>query len=105
MTEAEWLDGNDPGPMLEFLREGGRASDRKLRLFAVACCRRVWPLLTDERSRRAVAAAEGFAEGLVLEKDFEEARWKATEVLDVRRAGTPDLFAAEAACSACWDDF
>ena len=30
MTETEWLVGNDPGPMLDFLR--GRASERKLRI-------------------------------------------------------------------------
>jgi hypothetical protein len=36
MTEADWLTATDTAPMLEFLRTTGRASDRKLRLFAVA---------------------------------------------------------------------
>jgi hypothetical protein len=35
---SDWM-GDDPEPMIEMLR--GRASERKLRLFAAACCRRV----------------------------------------------------------------
>lgn len=63
MTEAEWLVATDPAPMLEFLK--GRASDRKLRLFACACCRVVWDSLTYARSRNAVELAERYADGLV----------------------------------------
>jgi hypothetical protein len=63
MTEAEWLACKDPAPMLEFLR--GKASDRKLRLFAVACCRRVWRWMSDQRTRTGVQTAEKFADGSV----------------------------------------
>src|SRR5262245_8398265 len=64
MTEAEWLDCEQPGRMLEFLH--ARVSPRKWRLLACALCRRVLSLLSDKRSSRAVETAEGFADGLVL---------------------------------------
>jgi Imm-5 like putative immunity protein len=63
MTESEWNSCQDPQTMLDFLRTTGRASERKLRLFACTCARRVWHLLEDERSRRAVAVAESYAAG------------------------------------------
>jgi hypothetical protein len=62
MTEAEWLAATDPTPMLEFLR--GKASDRKLRLFAVACCRRIWGLCPEATSRTSIEVAELFADGM-----------------------------------------
>lgn len=60
MTEAEWLACEDPPALLQALRHD--ASPRKLRLFAVTCCKDIWANLTDERSRKAVELAERHAD-------------------------------------------
>jgi hypothetical protein len=66
VTESEWLACTDSQKMLEFLR--GKASDRKLRLYACACCRHVWDLLLDERSRTAIEVAEQYADGQISDE-------------------------------------
>ena len=60
MTPSEWQSSNDPDRMLRFLR--GTLSPRKLRLYAAACCRRLWDSLPAP-SRRAVEAVERRADG------------------------------------------
>jgi hypothetical protein len=73
MTEADWLAAADPRPMLDFLSANGRLTERKARLFACACCRRIWHLLTHERSRKAVEVAEQYAGGLASMNDLNAA--------------------------------
>jgi hypothetical protein len=71
MTEEEWLTCTDLEELLSSLR--GKASNRKLRLWAVACCRHVWAL-TCEQDRRLVDLAERFADSLVSAKEFGRAK-------------------------------
>jgi hypothetical protein len=75
MDEAEWLDCTHPRPMLEFLR--GKVSERKLRLFACACCRRIEHFLTDEVDRKALDAAERYADGQLRDRSLQNWRRRA----------------------------
>jgi hypothetical protein len=76
MTEAEWLTATDPTPMLEFIRS--KASDRKLRLFAVAyyrklshmpdCNENIRKIL--DVTERSVEVAELYADRLATDDEF-----------------------------------
>ena len=72
MDETEWLRGAAPVRMLQFLQD--RVSERKLQLFAVACCRAVWEVFRDDTSRTAILVAERYAEGLASEEERSAAR-------------------------------
>ena len=95
MTEQGWLQATDPRPILEFLR--GKASDRKLRLFTVACCRSIWHLFTDERSRQAVEVAERYADALISKNELEKARVAALSAWKQAKMGGVGLVAWYAA--------
>jgi hypothetical protein len=75
MTEIEWENGTDPTPMLQFVR--GKASDRKLRLFAASAFGRLTALLPDPRQKRGIEALEQLAEGTFV---WAERRCVTTEV-------------------------
>lgn len=62
-----WVRSGTPRSMLLSLKPRADAGEinRKLRLFACACVRQAWDILSDDRSRAAVEVAEAFADGLV----------------------------------------
>ena len=96
MTETEWISCTDPEAMWVHLYYS-KSNSRKLSLFACACLRRIWHLLTDERCRRAVEVVEQEADG--QEITWEELRpihqaalvgWDAqAEAADDQNYGTP----------------
>ena len=82
MIEERWVACVEPAAMVKFLRETDRLTERKARLFAVACCRRLWPLLTDARSRRAVEVAERYADEEATEGEPRGASLSAEDVAE-----------------------
>jgi len=85
MTENEWLNCINPDRMLEFVYPS--ISSRKARLFACACVRQVWHLLTEEPSRNAVEVAELYADGWANDDELEEADRKAFSEVRVSASG------------------
>ncbi|HEX4609948.1 MAG TPA: hypothetical protein VH092_17270 [Urbifossiella sp.] len=71
MNEAKWLAAERPAPLLRFAWD--LAGERKRRLFAAACCRRVAHLFSAAPFRAAVTLAERVAAGRADEAAGREA--------------------------------
>ena len=96
MTEAEWFDAINPAAMLDFL--GSKPTDRKFRLFTVACCRREWHSLAEE-CRALVEAAEQFADGQLDARRLGAIKGKASRALEKEGASHSfyDIYCQEVA--------
>jgi hypothetical protein len=100
VTESEWLASDDPDAMLEFLEDW--LSERKKRLFACACCRRVLHLIPDDRVRAALEVSEEFADRAASRKQLAQAYAIAWEVYEAAMSsGEPEEPFAEAIELAC----
>lgn len=86
MTESEWLTSTRLKSLTDYLLRERVVSQRKLRLYAIACCRRVEhlfgsPGLTHHELRKALDAAERFAEGAIKPRTLNVWRNRAWEAL------------------------
>ena len=89
MTEREWLKSKSTAEMHPRCRRNRKRDLRKERLFACACCRRLWDRLTDPRSRAVVEAAEKYADGLIDKAALAAARVEAVRATREGSAPAP----------------
>ena len=72
--QQHWIKCCAAGDRAENFFPHAGLSPRRSRLFAAAACRRIWPLLTDQRSREAVELAERYADGQASVGELADAR-------------------------------
>jgi hypothetical protein len=99
MTEAEWLASGDSGSMGLLLHDRG-GSPRKLRLYAVACCRRLQLQLLQPICARAIDLSEMFADGGSVGQELSDAQ---EMVNDLQRSHPITPVAQDYALSAITD--
>jgi hypothetical protein len=68
MTEVDWLAATDPFELLDSVEE--ETTQRKIRLFADACCRRISRFLAAERSRNVIDVSDLYADDLASEEQL-----------------------------------
>jgi hypothetical protein len=66
MTESDWLACRDPQLMVQHLK-GAKTTDRKMRLFVCACCRRLWSHCPSEHIGRLIELGVKLAAGLTTD--------------------------------------
>jgi hypothetical protein len=94
MTELEWRHAVEPQKMLKHLT--GTAGERKLRLFAAACCRSIWYIIPKMPHQAALSVGEQFADGIVDEQALGAA------VRDVPKVHIGDNAEADPYHLDCW---
>ena len=96
-TMQEVWDTSKPEWLVWVATRRGVLTDKELRLFAVWCCRQIWHLITDERSRDAVDVAEQYATGEATAAQLGVAEAGARAAMAARDAAARD------ARDAAWD--
>src|SRR5688572_22225216 len=71
MTEGEWRVATDPEKLTDWLFFDCGATDRKLRMFSVAGCSPLRPLVGDPGILAALDSTEAFADGHIDANAFE----------------------------------
>jgi hypothetical protein len=80
MIEAEWPTSTEPDSMLYQIRD--TATDRKLRLFAIACAKHNPLLPQDHQASWLIAMAEQYVEGAIDPYRLESARREAERLAE-----------------------
>jgi hypothetical protein len=92
MDEARWLKSRDPRLLYAHARRVAmpvyKSGRRRLRLYACACCRRVWHLLA-EAGRAAVEVAERFADDRASLEELRQASAAARQAGHAFYRGVP----------------
>jgi hypothetical protein len=103
MTEAEWLACEEARLMLDCLK--GRGSERKWRLFAVACAWQLEPWFPDPVLKDALLRAQLFGDGALACRTLDTWRQKAMRIErplpKYAAVLMPPVRACEAVISAC----
>jgi hypothetical protein len=99
VTESDWLSSTDPQAMLSFLRDRGPVSERKLRLFAVSCCRRLHHLYSDPQVVEVLGFVEVALEGAVEPEALATAQAKMGDSVEVAWVARYDAEADANFCS------